>query len=77
MADQDQPKPILTHALNGAVFPHTITVKHPVGAGEYIKKKFVRVRFIPPQVGNTVRVSYSAYDPSKCKIEFDKKELSL
>ncbi len=70
-------KPIRTHALDGAVFPHTITVKYTVGASEYIKKKFVKARFIPPQVGDTVRVSYNADDPSKCRIEFDEKELSL
>ncbi len=32
---------------------------------------------IPSQVGDAVRLSYSADDPSKYKIEFDEKELSL
>lgn len=61
-------KPIRAHALDGALFPHTITVKYSVNSIEYVKKKYVRARLAPPQVGETVDVYYSAKKPSKCKI---------
>ena len=70
-------KPIRAHALDGAVFPHVITVRYTAGAGEYIKKKFVKARFIPPRVGDTISVLYDENDPSRCRIEYEKKELLL
>ena len=63
-------KPIRAHALDGALFPHTITVKYSVNASEFIKKKFVRAKFVPPRVGETVDVYYRTERPSKCKILF-------
>lgn len=63
-------KPFRTHALDGAVFPHAITVKYPVNGIEHIKRKYVRARLMPPAVGETVDVYYSTEKPSKCKIIF-------
>ena len=61
-------KPIRAHALDGAVFPHTVTVKYTVNGFEYIKKKFLRARFTPPKPGETINVYYNAEKPSKCKL---------
>lgn len=70
-------KPVRKHALDGALFPHMIVVKYSVNASEFIKRKFVRARFIPPKIGDTVRVIYCVESPSKCKIEFNEKEQLL
>lgn len=63
-------KPIRTHALDGALFPHTITVKYSVNGIEHIKRKYVRARLTPPAVGETVEVCCRAEKPGKCKIIF-------
>lgn len=63
-------KPIRTHALDGALFPHAITVKYSVNGIEHIKRKYVRAKLMPPTVGDTVDVYYLAEKPGKCKILF-------
>lgn len=63
-------KPVRKHALDGALFPHTITVKYSVNGIEYFKSKYVRSRLVPPRVGETVDVYYRAEKPNKCKILF-------
>ena len=62
-------KPVRKHALDGAVFPHSITVKYPVNGFEYIKKKFLRARLTPPKVGDNIDVYYNVEKPSKCKLK--------
>lgn len=62
-------KPVRSHALDGALFPHTVTVRYMVNGAEYIKKKFVRARLAPPQIGETIDVYYRTEKPSKCKID--------
>lgn len=56
------------HALDGAVFPHTVTVKYTVNGFEYIRKKFLRARFTPPKLGETIEIYYNSENPSKCKL---------
>ena len=62
-------KPIRSHALDGAVFPHTVTVKYTVNGTEYIKKKFLRARLSPPEPGENINVYYNREKPSECKLE--------
>ena len=62
-------KPVRSHALDGAVFPHTVTVKYTVNGFEYIKKKFLRARFMPPKLGDPVDIYYNEENPSKCKLK--------
>ena len=62
-------KPVRKHALDGAVFPHTVTVKYTVNGFEYIKKKFLRARFTPPKPGDIIDIYYNAENPSKCKLK--------
>ena len=62
-------KPIRSHALDGAVFPHTVTVKYTVNGFEYIKKKFLRASLTPPEPGESIIVYYNIEKPAKCKLE--------
>ena len=63
-------KPVRTHALDGALFPHTITVKYSVNGIEHIKRKYIRARLVPPKIGDTVEVYYLEEKPGKCRIIF-------
>lgn len=63
-------KPVHTHALDGALFPHTVTVKYSVNGIEHIKRKYVRAKLQPPRAGETVDVYYLEEKPGKCKIIF-------
>lgn len=67
-------KPVRSHALDGAVFPHSVTVRYSVSGAEFVKKKFVRARITPPRVGDTVEVFFRAEKPSKCKINFEERD---
>ena len=62
-------KPVRSNALDGAVFPHTVTVKYTVIGFEYLKKKFLRASLTPPKPGESVRIYYNTEKPSKCKLE--------
>lgn len=67
-------KPVRSHSLDGAAFPHTVTVKYTAGGAEYIKKKFVRARLVPPRLGETVDVFFREERPSKCKIVLEERK---
>lgn len=56
------------HPLDGATFPHIITVKYVVDGQEYKKRKWIWAGRPVPPVGDTVKVAYSAQKPSKAKI---------
>lgn len=62
-------KPVRRHALDGAVFPHIVTVRYTVNGFEYIKKKFLKARYSPPKPGETVNIYYNSEKPSKYKLE--------
>lgn len=68
-------KPVRSHSLDGAVFPHIVTVKYTARGVEYIKKKYVRARLAPPRVGETVDVLFRKEKPSKCKIIFEERKI--
>lgn len=61
-------KPLRTHALDGAVFPHVIKVTYTVDGKAYAKRKWIGAGKQPPEVGAHVRVIYCENKPSKAKI---------
>ena len=58
-------KPIRKHALDGATFPHIVTVKYTVDGTEYVKKKWIKASVAPPSVNEQVEVIYQVDKPSK------------
>lgn len=70
-------KAVRLHPLDGVIFPHIITVRYSVDDSEFSKKKFIRARFAPPRVGETVEVFYRAEDPLKCRIVFDERRQTI
>ncbi len=61
-------KPIRTHALYGAMFPHIIKVKYTVNGTEYTKRKWIGAGCDVPDIGNSVTVIYCENKPSKAKV---------
>ena len=62
-------KPVRTHALDGATFPHIIKVQYTVDGNEYIIRKWIRARDPAPAVGSTVTVCYPEKKPGKGKVQ--------
>ena len=63
-------KPVRKHALDGAFFPHIVTVKYTVDGNEITKKKWLKASVTPPSVNDQVTVLYRVDKPTKCKLEF-------
>lgn len=61
-------KPVRMHALDGATFPHIITVKYSVEGQEYTKRKWIKAYETPPAMNSAVTVMYDKNKPSKSKI---------
>lgn len=61
-------KPERMHTLDGATFPHIITVKYSVDGQEYTKRKWIKAREIPPALDTEVTVIYDENKPSKSKV---------
>lgn len=61
-------KPVRSHSLDGAVFPHIITVKYTVNGKEYSKKKYVSYKLPCPGTGDRLTVLYENSRPKKAKI---------
>ena len=61
-------KPVRMHALDGATFPHIITVKYFVDGDEYTKRKWINACEAPPALNTEVTVMYSENKPSKSKV---------
>ena len=61
-------KPIRMGALDGATFPHIITVKYSVDGQEYTKRKWIKACETPPALNIEVTVMYDENKPSKCKV---------
>ena len=62
-------KPFRKHALDGATFPHTVTVKYCVNGKEYVKKKWLRACIPCPSVDETLTVIYDEEAPEKIRLE--------
>ena len=54
--------------MDGAAFPHIITVKYTVDGKEYTKKAWINAGSPVPEEGSTVPVMYSAEQPSEAKV---------
>ena len=61
-------KPIRTHILDGAIFPHIIKVEYTVSGTKYTKLKWVKARFKAPNVGDKLTVIYDEGKPEKSKV---------
>lgn len=62
-------KPLRTHALDGAVFPHVIKVKYTLNGQEYIRRKWIKAGSAVPGLGSSVTLIYSEDKPSKARIQ--------
>ena len=62
-------KPIRKHALDGATFPHIVTVKYIVDGNEIVKKKWLKSFVTPPSVNEQVTVIYRTDKPTKFRLE--------
>ena len=64
-------KPVRTHALDGAIFPHVIKVQYCVNGKNYIKRKWIGANCHVPSVGSSVAVLYCEEKPGKAKVLTD------
>ena len=56
------------HALDGATFPHIITVKYSVNGQEYIRRKWIKACDTPPALDSEVTVMNDKNKLSKSKV---------
>ena len=61
--------PVRMHALDGATFPHIVTVKYTVDGTEIGKKKWLKSFITPPSVNEQVTVIYRTDKPTKFRLE--------
>lgn len=61
-------KPVRMHALDGATFPHIITVKYFVDGQEYTKRKWIKACDTPPALNTEMTVIYDKNKPNKSKV---------
>ena len=64
-------KPVRTHALDGAIFPHIIKVQYCVNGKDYIKRKWIGANCHVPSVGSSITVRYCEEKPGKAKVLAD------
>lgn len=62
-------KPVRKHALDGATFPHIVTVKYTVNGVEFVRKKWIKACVIPPSVNDSVTVIYQEDKPKKFRLD--------
>ena len=61
-------KPIRTGALDGATFPHIITVQYVVEENTYTKRTWIGAGKAVPVIGSNLTVLYCSGKPRKAKI---------
>jgi len=61
-------KPVRLHAMDGATFPHIITVQYEAQGKTYTRRKWISAGLPAPSVGAHVRVAYCAEKPQKSKV---------
>ena len=64
-------KPVRTHTLDGAIFPHIIKVQYTVDGKTYIKRKWIGANSQPPAEGSSVTVLYCGNNPNKANVLTD------
>lgn len=62
-------KPVRKHALDGATFPHIVTVKYTVNGTDIVKKKWLKAAITPPSVNEQVSVIYREEKPNKFRLD--------
>ena len=68
-------KPIRTHALDGATFPHIVKVKYTVGECELVRSKWIGAGAPCPKVGDQIMVVYREEKPTKFRLEMTDGEM--
>lgn len=63
-------KAVRTHALDGAVFPHIVTVQYTVDEVTYTKRKWISAGYAVPSVGATIAVRYDPAKPKRATIQY-------
>ena len=58
-------KPVRSHALDGAVFPHIITFSYQVSGRDYIGRRYISCEHRCPQKGEVITVYYDKDAPVK------------
>lgn len=61
-------KPIRIHSLDGAAFPHIVTVEYEVDGRKYTKKKILNYNITCPNVGSNIDVYYDVENPKKIRL---------
>ena len=61
-------KPVRLHPMDGAVFPHIITVQYTVDGNTYRKRKWIGAGRPVPDVGSSLKVVYCSEKPSKARV---------
>lgn len=61
-------KPIRTHALDGALFPHVIHYRYTVNGQDYAGKRFVGVFHTCPPNGRPINVYYDPAAPIRSAV---------
>lgn len=61
-------KPIRMHPMDGATFPHIITVRYTVDGKDYHKRKWIGAGRPVPPVGSAVTVLYREDKPAKATL---------
>lgn len=56
-------KPVRTHLLDGAVFPHIIYFTYTVNNIDYTGKKYVSYKSVPPTKNAEIEVYYDSNNP--------------
>ena len=64
-------KPVRTHTLDGAIFPHIIKVQYTVDGKTYIKRKWIGANSQPLAEGSSVTVLYCGNNPNKANVLTD------
>jgi len=62
-------KPVKTHMMDGATFPHIVKVKYTVGNLEFVRRKWLWAGMRYPQMGDRVTVIYREDKPTKFRLE--------
>lgn len=63
-------KAVRLHPLDGATFPHIVTVKYTVNGKEIIRKKWLGAHMIPPSADEQVTVIYRQDKPTKFRLMY-------
>ena len=61
-------KPVRTHAMDGAAFPHIIKVKYTIGVKDYTCQKWIGAGNKIPDKGTTIKVIYRMVGFIRCGV---------